>query len=259
MITNEHALDPATDEELVEIKKTIIFRHIAWLTSLRHAMRQIKPWESFRSNKKNKQFLDVLHIPELEISLDDDLKKHLSDAELKEVLSKNNKAHAVMTLQSAHFRKLKERGLIWEFSFLELESKISELITHQGKSERIKNFPYPRQYATIGYDLVNTFILLLPFGIIPAFANLGKTFVDIFPVISPYFVWLGIPFSAMIAWVFNTMQRIGTVGENPFEGSANDVPISTIARGIEIDLLETIDIDKEDIPGPIPADYDVQM
>ena len=259
MITNEHALDPATEAELKDIRRTIIFRHIAWLTSLRHAMRQIKPWESFRSNKNNQKFMEMLHIPELEITLEDDLEKHLSDEERAEVLSKNNKAHAVMSLQSKHLRELKERGLIWEFSFLEMESKLSELITHQGKSERIKNFPYPRQYATIGYDLVNTFILLLPFGIIPAFANLGNTFTDVFPIIAPYFVWLGVPFSAMIAWVFNTMQRIGTVGENPFEGSANDVPISTISRCIEIDLLETIDMDKKDIPGPVPADYDVQM
>jgi putative membrane protein len=72
-------------------------------------------------------------------------------------------------------------------------------------------------------------------------------------------VWLGVPFSAMIAWVFNTMQRIGTVGENPFEGSANDVPISTISRGIEIDMLETIGMEKADIPGPVPANFDVQM
>jgi putative membrane protein len=259
MITNEYAKDPATETELEAIKKTIVFRHIAWLTSLRHAMRQIKPWETYRSNKKNQQFVDILHIPELVSTLEDDLKKHLSSEEYEEVLGKNNKAHAVMTLQSNHLRKLKERGLIWEFSFLELESKISALITHQGKSERIKNFPYPRQFATLGYDLVNTFILLLPFGIIPAFANLGKTFTDVFPVISPCFVWLGVPFSAMIAWVFNTMQRIGTVGENPFEGSANDVPISTISRGIEIDLLETIGINKADIPGPVPADFDVQM
>lgn len=259
MITNEHAKDPATEDELLAIKKTIVFRHIAWLTSLRHAMRQIKPWETFRSNKKNQQFVDVLHIPELESSLEDDLKKHLSAEQYDEVLSKTNRANAVMTLQSDHLRQLKERGLIWEFSFLELEAKISALITHQGKSERIKNFPYPRQYATLGYDLVNTFILLLPFGIIPAFANLGKTFADVFPLIAPYFVWLGVPFSAMIAWVFNTMQRIGTVGENPFEGSANDVPISTISRGIEIDLLEIIGMDKADIPGPVPADFDVQM
>ena len=259
MITNEYAKDPATEAELAAIKKTIVFRHIAWLTSLRHAMRQIKSWETFRSNKKNQQFVDVLHIPELESTLEDDLKKHLSAEEYDEVLSKNNRAHAVMTLQSNHLKQLKGRGLIWEFSFLELEAKISALITHQGKSERIKNFPYPRQYATLGYDLVNTFILLLPFGIIPAFANLGKTFADVYPVIFPYFVWLGVPFSAMIAWVFNTMQRIGTVGENPFEGSANDVPISTISRGIEIDMLETIGMDKADIPGPVPADFDVQM
>ncbi len=259
MVTNEHALDPATEEELKEIKKTIIYRHIAWLTSLRHAMRQLKPWETYRINKKNQQFVNLLHIPEVVSSLEEDLKNHLSDEEYNEVLSKTNKAYAVMTLQSSHLRKLKERGLIWEFSFLELESKISDLITHQGKSERIKNFPYPRQYATLGYDLVNTFILLLPFGIIPAFSNLGNTFADTYPVIAPYFVWLGVPFSAMIAWVFNTMQRIGTVGENPFEGSANDVPISTISRGIEIDLLETIGVNKEDIPDQVPADYDVQM
>ena len=259
MITNEHAKDPATNAELTEIKKIIVFRHIAWLTSLRHAMRQIKPWETFRSNKKNQQFVNVLHIPELQSSLEDDLRKHLSDEEYNEVLSKNNKAQAVMTLQSNHLRQLKERGLIWEFSFLELEARISALISSQGKSERIKNFPYPRQYATLGYDLVNTFILLLPFGIVPAFANLGKTFADAYPLIAPYFVWLGVPFTAMIAWVFNTMQRIGTVGENPFEGSANDVPISTISRGIEIDLLETIGVDKADIPGPVPADFDVQM
>ena len=259
MISNEHAAEPETEAELVALKQTIVFRHIAWLTSLRHAMRQIKPWESFRTNKNNQQFVDVLHIPELESSLEDDLKKHLSAEEYDEVLSKTNRANAVMTLQSNHLKQLKERGLIWEFAFLELEAKISSLITHQGKSERIKNFPYPRQYATLGYDLVNTFVLLLPFGIIPAFSNLGGTFADIFPVIAPYFVWLGVPFTAMIAWVFNTMQRIGTVGENPFEGSANDVPISTISRGIEIDLLETIGIDKADIPDPVPADFDVQM
>lgn len=259
MINNTHANDPATESELLDIKKKIVHRHIAWLSSLRHAMRQDRPWETFKKNKYNQRYLDVLHIPEFESTLEEDLKPHLASDEYEQVLSKTNKANAVLALQSAHLAALKERGLIWEFSFLELENKISALITHQGKSERIKNFPYPRQFATLGYDFVNTFVLLLPFGIVPSFANLGNSFVDSFPVLAPYFVWLGVPFSALVAWVFNTMQRIGTVGENPFEGSANDVPISTIARGIEIDILETIGVDKKDIPGPVPADYDVQM
>jgi putative membrane protein len=55
------------------------------------------------------------------------------------------------------------------------------------------------------------------------------------------------------------MQRIGTVGENPFEGSTNDVPISTISRGIEIDLLEMLGTEKESIPQPYPIYSDTQM
>jgi putative membrane protein len=70
---------------------------------------------------------------------------------------------------------------------------------------------------------------------------------------------LAIPFATIVSWVFNTMQRIGTVGENPFEGSTNDVPISTIDRGIEIDILEMLGTDKEAIPKPYPVHFDTQM
>jgi len=259
MITNEHAKVPATEKEITDHQRVIVYRHIAWLSALRHAMRSVKPWESYRLNKRNQEWIDALHIPELEHTLEEDLQKRLSDKDYKEVIGKTNKAAALLAQQSHHLRMLKERGLIWEFSFLELKSKISELMTHQGKSERIKNFPYPRQFATLGYSFVNLFIMILPFGIIPEFAKLGTSMVDSFPIVGQYFIWLAIPFSTIVSWVFNTMQRIGTVGENPFEGSANDVPISTISRGIEIDLLEMIDTEKDQIPGQIPADFDVQM
>lgn len=259
MVTNEYASDPLPDQALYDLKKTITHRHIAWLTSLRHAMRSVKPWESYRTNKRNQEWLDALHIPELESTLAEDLKKHLSEEEYDYVMSKTNKAATLLGLQSKQLRALKEQGIIWEFSFLELLAKISELMTHQGKSERIKNFPYPRQYATLGYAFVNIFILLLPFGIVPEFAKLGASLALDFPTIGALFIWLAVPFTATVSWVFNTMQRIGTVGENPFEGSANDVPISTISRSIEIDILEMLDTEKADIPGTVPSDFDVQM
>ena len=259
MITNEHAQTPATEEELADHKRTIVMRHIAWLTALRHAMRQLKPWESYRANKHNSEWVEALHIPELESTLEEDLKNYLSDEEYSEVLSTTNKSATVLKLQSNHLRRLKESGLIWEFSFLELEASISKLITHQGKSERIKNFPYPRQFATLGYDFVNIFIWMLPFGIVPEFSKLGLNLIPTFPIMGGIFVWMAIPFSTIVSWVFNTMQRIGTVGENPFEGSANDVPISTISRGIEIDLLEMLGTPKENIPEPYPQNFDTQM
>ena len=55
------------------------------------------------------------------------------------------------------------------------------------------------------------------------------------------------------------MERIGRTGENPFEGTANDVPISTIARGIEIDLRQNMGETKEEIPDQFPDDYNVQF
>ena len=83
--------------------------------------------------------------------------------------------------------------------------------------------------------------------------------VDSYPIIGKHFVCLSIPFSVIVFWVFHTMERISITGENPFEGTANDVPISTMSRGIEIDLREMLDEISESIPKPIKAKYDTEM
>ena len=103
------------------------------------------------------------------------------------------------------------------------------------------------------------FVLLLPLAIVPQFAEIGQEMIGHNPLIGSLFIWLSIPFYVAVAWVFHTMERIGRTGENPFEGSANDVPISTIARGIEIDLRQNLGEAAEDIPKQFPAVYDVQM
>ena len=45
------------------------------------------------------------------------------------------------------------------------------------------------------------------------------------------------------------MEKIGDYSENPFEGTYNDVPITSISIGIEIDLREMIN--DANIPKPI--------
>lgn len=256
MVTNEYAQEPASENELEGHKRVLVYRHIAWLTALRYAMRQKKPWETFIEHKTNQEWIKMMHIPEWETTLGDSMKHLLSEEEYQYIANKTNRATALLSLQSQHLRALKERGIVWEFSFLELEGVLKELFNLQGKSERIKNFPYPRQFATLSYDFIKIFVLLLPFGVVPEFAKIGKILSESY-TLGHYFVWMAIPFSVVISWVFHTMQRIGTVGENPFEGSANDVPISTIARGIEIDLREMLD--EEDIPNQFEVRHNVQM
>ena len=103
------------------------------------------------------------------------------------------------------------------------------------------------------------FVLILPLSIIPQFAEIGEGIIDKQPIIGNLFIFLSIPFYVIVAWIFHTMERIGRTGENPFEGSANDVPISTIARGIEIDLRQNLGESLEDIPKQFPMVYDTQM
>ncbi|MDB0602907.1 bestrophin family ion channel [Tenacibaculum maritimum] len=78
-------------------------------------------------------------------------------------------------------------------------------------------------------------------------------------LIGIHFVWFTIPFSVIIAWIFHTMERIGEASENPFEGNTNDVPITTMARDIEIDIRQMIGDDENEIPAPIPEQDHIQM
>ena len=100
---------------------------------------------------------------------------------------------------------------------------------------------------------------LLPFAAVPQFAAIGTDLASKWPNAGPHFIWIAVPFCAVISWVFHTMERIGRVGENPFEGTTNDVPVSTIARGIEIDMCQMLNEPAEHIPKPIPELFDVQM
>lgn len=260
MINNDHTKNPISESDLKEIHQAVVYRHIAWLTTLRHAMRAPRPWEVFQESSTNKEWSEYLHIPEKITSLEDDLFEYLEVDEYDYIMSKTNKSTALIFEQSKAIRRLKESGLIWEFSFLELENLLEEMLNFQGQSERIKNFPYPRQFATLLYYFVWIFILFLPFGLVREFVSLSETMGGPFAqFLQAHFIWVSVPFCATVSWVFHTMMRIGTVGENPFEGSANDVPISTIARGVEIDLRQMLDEDPEFIPRQFPVESNIQM
>jgi putative membrane protein len=256
MITKEYTNEEVSDETLQKEIKNITYRHIAWMTALRYSMRSKKQWETTSNSKTNREW--GLVPPEFKTSLQEALKPYLSEKDMAYLESKGNPQTALLYLQSHHLRDLKEKGIIWEFSFLELEGLVQELFTLQGKSERIKNFPFPRQYATINHYFMWLLLLLLPLAMIPQFSEIGATIAEISPWVGKYFIWLSVPFYTAVAWMFHTMERIGRTGENPFEGTSNDVPISTIARGIEIDLRQNLGERKEDIPEQFEVENNIQ-
>jgi len=250
-VTNDFTDQPASEEEMLAIRTQLIERHIAWLTSLRHAMRQPRSWEAFQDDKTNRTWSDMIGVHEHRNSLGDDLEDYVAECDCSFVSNKANLPAQLLALQSKSLRRLRERVLIEDFRHMEMQQTLTNLLDLQGRSERIKNFPYPRQYATLNSLFLWIFILLLPFGVMFEFSKIGEELQVGHPTIGELFVWLSVPFSVVVMWVFHTMERIGRVSENPFEGSPNDVPITTISRGIEIDLREMLGQPGEMIPEPV--------
>jgi putative membrane protein len=231
--------------ELNDIHTRLIYRHIGWLTALRFQLREPRGWENLTRNY-NAEYRKHYSIPEHETKMEDEIARFLSHEELTYILTKKNRATQLIHLQSNDLRKLREAGLIDGFRHIEMENLLVNLYEQQGKCERIKNFPYPRQFATLNLYFVWLFCLLVPFGLLQEFDKLGD-----------HFVWLTIPFSILVSWVFLTMEKIGEATENPFEGTPNDVPIAALTRNIEIDLREMLD--EKNIPSPSQAVNNILM
>ena len=119
----------------------------------------------------------------------------------------------------------------------ETQRTLKDLIDQQSRAERIKNFPYPRQYATINTIFVWCFAALLPFCVIREFDRLNE---GVSGLLAGQMAWLTIPFSALVSWMYVSLDQVGESTENPFEGGANDVPISQISRLVEIELRELL-------------------
>lgn len=245
-ITSKHSVSNTTNEQLYEIHKIMIYRHFAWLTALRFQLRQKRNWENMNKIHNVEYLNKVFSVPEWGSDLSEELKKFLSEKERSYILSKTNRASHCISLQSSQLKELLDKGFIEDFRHMELQSLLKDFFEQQGKCERIKNFPYPRQFASINLFFIRLFIFLVPLGMLQEFTKMGEEW-----------VWLNIPFSVLVSWVFNSMERVGESTENPFEGNANDVPITALSRTIEIDLREMLD--ETDIPKPLEPVNNILM
>ena len=272
-INNDHTKVKLSDGEVFKIHRELVHRHIAWLTALRYQMRSDRPWEQhLKDGKSNAEFREAFYVVcEDTIPIKEAMKGYISEDEYNDVFAKINPASQLLGMQSKRLKELMQQGAIEDFRHMELNSMLSQLYTLQGQSERIKNFPYPRQYATMNYIFVWVFIILLPFGIMQEFESIGNHIIEdlghhkvhlsllhkVQRFIAEHFVWFSIPFSTLLAWVFHTMEIIGENTENPFEGGPNDIPITDMSRGIEIDIRQLID--DTDIPEPYQWTNDIVM
>ena len=102
----------------------------------------------------------------------------------------------------------------------------------------------------IAVILVTAFVAIVPFGLFPYALDLGRS-----SGLEHWTAWLNVPFSIFVGWIFVTLEKVGENSSNPFEGGPNDVPISFLARRIEIEMRTMLG-EKTDLK-PIEAKYNI--
>lgn len=250
-ISNQFTEQEHSTSQLHEIYQRLIYRHIAWLYALRSQLLIPTPWEHINQGwiyrifitKRMKHFGIGLYEDEITKA---ELKHYLPEEELERLINYQNTATQIIDQQSQDLKELRSMDLIDDFRHMELQKVLNDFYTYQGQCERIKKFPLPRQYGNMSIIFVGIFIFLLPLGMISEFAKIGQ-----------YGVWLSVPFTIIVGWVYLMMELVGDYTENPFEGLGNDIPMLSLCRTIEIDLKEMLR--ESDLPPAIQAKNGILM
>ena len=233
-VSNQFTTKKYSKEELHQIHQRLIYRHLAYVYSLRSQLLIPTSWEHVsqsghvgRMNKKRMETWGVgLHNDGI---TEQELREFLPAEEIDRLINYQNTATQIIDQQSQDLQELRQKDLIEDFRHMELQNLLNGFYTHQGQAERIKKFPLPRQYASVSFIFVGLFIFLLPLGMVSEFHKLGH-----------WAIWLSVPFTVIVGWVYIMMELVGDYSENPFEGLGNDIPMLSLCRVIEIDLREML-------------------
>jgi putative membrane protein len=217
----------ADSPEVASLRRELVYRQIAWAHCVRIQLRERGAWPC-EPNLRRDQVEAARRARGHEATdqqLEAVLKAFVPPDEADALCHRENRALHLLRNQSKRLIEFKYAGLIDVSEHSDLARLVLEALVQQGAAERIKAFPFPRQYAYFSGLFVIIFLLLLPFSLLGEMSHLPG---------SP--TWLTIPFSLLISWVFTTMEQVGDSSEDPFENGINDVPMTAITREIEIEL-----------------------
>jgi putative membrane protein len=117
---------------------------------------------------------------------------------------------------------------------LQFDESLNHLYDIQGGCERIKRTAYPDRFRFHTHMFVWLVATVIPFSLI----EIDKTF-DVIAIIT----------ETLLAFVFVTIERLGSELRDPFENRANDTPMSALCRTIEIDLRQQLG--ETEVPLPL--------
>ena len=160
-----------------------------------------------------------------------DLGKYLSEMELENLKSHDNKPLAMLDSHSKDLSGLKNKGDLELFYHVQLDNTLVRLCDAMGKAERIKNTVFPTTYRLFLHFSIYVFIILLSISL----SEIGGIF--------------EIPLLIIISLPFLLLEKTAKHMQDPFSNLPTDTSVTAIARGIEINLKQLIN--DTEIPPPL--------
>jgi len=209
-ITTFTSLSDRPAVEIAAFQHEMVYRHLAWVNALRIQLRGKNNWDEIRP------FLDP--------------------AEFDWLAERRIRATQIVQKQGQRLAEARRDGLLTESRYHELlDVSLTTLYDLQGKAERIKNTPLPRQYDYFPRVFLFLFVTLLPSGMITELEKVESE-------------WMVIPLTTVVSFMLYVLMRVGEINEDPFEARYSDTPMTALCRTIEIDLREQLGESPDVIP-----------
>jgi putative membrane protein len=162
------------------------------------------------------------------------LNSYLSTEEINEMSKHYNIPLAIIQLNLEEIKELRDNNVITEFQYIQIDNTYVRLCSLMGQSERIKNTVFPKTYRLYLHYFIYIFLFTL--------------FVSLLG-------FHGILIIAMIFFIslpFFLLEKTAFLLQDPFENRPTDIPVTSIARNIEINSKQLLGI--SDVPEPLKPD-----
>lgn len=239
---NSYVMPGDRSDAASQLRRDLVYRQLAWINALRVQLRKTTRFHDKPTAGTKKRLED--HADGMRNDWTREVSPFLSGEEFDLVSARVNPATHILTNQGKALSELVLASKLDLFHQIAMMDLVAEFYALQGKCERIKHTPFPRIYAEYSRIFTRVFMFFVPFAMLDVFANqvdgpMGLGSVSM------------IVASALVAWVFGTMEGIGDATEDPFERSMNDVPMNALCRTIERDLRELLG--ETELPDSEPA------
>ncbi|NWK75018.1 bestrophin [Acinetobacter cumulans] len=156
----------------------------------------------------------------------------MSAQAIKQLYQQVNAPQYTLSLMQWELMQALKEGEISDIIYAQMNDHIMELSTVQTGCDRIATTPLPFAYSVLLNRTVYFFCFMLPF-------SLGSTL----GLVTPLLV-------GILAYTFLGLDALSSEIEEPFGTQSNDLPLDSMVRTIEIELLGTLG---KPTPPPIQA------